>query len=370
MIKICIISPAAYPLLKNDDKIKSSGGAEAQLTTLGQAFSNNGFEVHFIVDDYGQANKEKVGRLILHKVAFRYLGGQNYFLLSDWFNLVRTLMGIGADIHLIKVPRNLLLPLGLYCRIAKCKLMLIGQTDKDVDPDYLKMNENVISYWFFRIGLLWVDYVLAQNEKQKIGYLKSYKKRAEIIRSVVTLPESEATEKSEYVLWVGTQRPLKQPELFIDLAKKLPEINFKMIMAPSQKNCKAFSLNSLSKIPNLEYLGFVPFSSIPTYFKRASLLVNTSKIEGFPNTFLQAWQYGTPVVSVNVDPDDIIKKYNLGRQSGSFKRLCDDVKVLMEDPKLRKASGIKAKKYVDNNHSIDVIIPRYLELFHELQKKG
>ena len=41
---------------------------------------------------------------------------------------------------------------------------------------------------------------------------------------------------------------------------------------------------------------------------KSKILINTSSFEGFPNTFVQAWANGVPVISLKVDPDNIIKK--------------------------------------------------------------
>ena len=35
------------------------------------------------------------------------------------------------------------------------------------------------------------------------------------------------------------------------------------------------------RIPNLEFVGFVPYPDVNEYFNNASLLVNTSSVEGF-----------------------------------------------------------------------------------------
>ena len=55
--KVCIISPSAYPLLDPDAGEVLTGGAEAQLCAIGREFSRAGLDVHFIVDDYGQAKR-------------------------------------------------------------------------------------------------------------------------------------------------------------------------------------------------------------------------------------------------------------------------------------------------------------------------
>ena len=43
------------------------------------------------------------------------------------------------------------------------------------------------------------------------------------------------------------------------------------------------------------------------------MLLNTSNYEGLSNTFMEAWLVGTPIVTtVKVNPDNLIRKNNLG----------------------------------------------------------
>ena len=363
MKKICIISPYAYPLLINTKGVIADGGAEAQLTTIGYQLSKNGYEVHFIVDDYGQDKTVVSSGIYIHKVALKYMGGPNYYLPFAWIELWRRLYRIDAEIHLIKLPRALLFPLVIFCKWRKKKSIFIGQIDSDTDPKVLKKTENIFSYWFFRIGLYGIDYVVAQNEKQKLGFLNSYNKKALIIKSIITLPEKKIRKKEGYILWVGNNLRKKQPKIFLKLAKALPEYRFKMIMSLQKPtDSDRFIKDELGTIPNLEYIGYIPFSNISKFFQTASLFVSTSIREGFPNTFLQSWQYCTPVVTLNVDPDGLIKKINLGRCSQTFEQLCDDVRELMEKDTLRKEMGKNARDYVYKNHSTKEVTAQYLKV--------
>jgi len=365
MKKICLVCPAVYPLLKQNQAMPSAGGAEAQLKTLGFALAERGCEVHFIVDEYGQQDTEKIGKVTIHKVPLRYLGGKNRHLVYDWVRLLHKLSMIQADIHLLKVPKDLLLPVGIFCKLCHKKLVFIGQSDKDVDFSLLFRLQNKLAVLLYRIGLFFVDYTVAQNYVQVNGFAKMGLP-CQLIRNVITLP-LENGKKEGYILWVGNSTANKQPSIVPKLALKFPEYRFKMILATTIQEPNDGKFRELSsKIPNFKYVGFVPFSQIAEYYRCASLFVNTSLREGFPNTFLQAWQFSTPVVSLHIDPDCVIRKRELGRISGTFEKLCNDIRELMDDEALRQRMGKNAKEYVESHHSVKMIVDQYLELFDRL----
>jgi glycosyltransferase involved in cell wall biosynthesis len=364
MKKICIICPSLYPHLASR-KLATDGGAEVQLKVLGEAFLKQGCDIHFIVGDYGQPEKEIVDEATIHKIPFRYRGGSNFYIFETWFELLKKLFKLQPDILLIKFPRDLLLPLGFFCKIMRKKTIFIGQIDNDVNPDYLK-KENLFSYYIFRIGLKLTNLIVAQNRNQQQGFMQHYHRKSIMIANLLTLPLSKKQTEKSFILWVGNTLPKKRPELFIQLARIFPKYRFKMILAPTGSVPDDATIKKKAEeIDNLDYIGYVPFAEISEYFKGACLLVNTSEKEGFPNTFLQSWQYETPVVSLHVDPDKIIEKYQAGKISLNFDKLCEDVNTLMQDKKIRIKMGKNAKAYVTQNHSPEVIVPQYLKIIQE-----
>lgn len=367
-MKICIISPGAYPLLKDIKTVRSAGGAEIQFTKLGVALAERGYNVHFLVGDYGQPDVEKYRGLTIHKVVLHYQGGSNLFLPLDWLKLFITLWSISAKIHLLKVPKDLLLPVSLFCRFVRKRLVYVGQSDKDVDFSVLYSIQNKIAVLMYRLGLAFTDYAVAQNSVQLKGFERLGLK-SQIIHNMITL-SSEKGEKKGYILWVGNSTENKQPELFIEVAKTLPQYDFKMILAPSGDADNNRFTELASNIENLEYKGFVPFSEIGGYFQEASILVNTSLREGFPNTFLQSWQCGTPVVSLKVDPDRVIERFGIGRLSGTLDQMVRDIHDIMKAPNVRNQMGDSGREYVERNHSVSFAVSEYMKLFHELAGEG
>jgi glycosyltransferase involved in cell wall biosynthesis len=83
----------------------------------------------------------------------------------------------------------------------------------------------------------------------------------------------------------------------------------------------------------------------------AAMLLSTSDEEGFPNTFIQAWSVGTPVVSLKIDPDHIIERVGLGMVSGSLERAITDINALIDAPQLREEIAVRAQQYIAEAHS-------------------
>ncbi len=221
---------------------------------------------------------------------------------------------------------------------------------------------------FFDIKLS--NKVVVQNNFQKSKLRERFNVDSIIIKNSLDI-STQFNKKSigDYILWVGTIRSIKQPELYLRLAEHFPTYNFVMIGGMG-KDMKLFkrTTEAAKKIPNLIYLDFIGQDKIFDYYKNAILLVNTSKIEGFPNVFLESWLHSVPVVSLNVDPDGIISKYRLGYHSKTFEQMLDDIKRLLNDTKLLKIMGDNGRKYVEENHDIIKIADNYEALIENLVK--
>jgi glycosyltransferase involved in cell wall biosynthesis len=59
-----------------------------------------------------------------------------------------------------------------------------------------------------------------------------------------------------------------------------------------------------------------------------------------------------PVVSLQVDPDNVLEKEGIGICSGNFEQLVKDTHKLITDDSLRNQMGNKARAYAIKNHSL------------------
>jgi len=158
--------------------------------------------------------------------------------------------------------------------------------------------------------------------------------------------------------------------LFIELASRLPQYEFVMVGGPRKSQESIFDEMRVraERVPNLHLTGGVPYKEVGKYFAGAKVFVNTSSIEGFPNTYMQAWCRGVPVIAT-FDADGLISKYGLGSYCSSVSHLMHAVDEFMRDDALRASVGEAAIKYVREHHSAEVVAARYDELFMRLCRR-
>ena len=113
----------------------------------------------------------------------------------------------------------------------------------------------------------------------------------------------------------------------------------------------------------------MPYRDVSAFYSRARVLVNTSDVEGFPNTYLQAWASGTPVVAF-FDPDGVIAREGLGatvRTRGGDAR---GRAALTSDESEWKAARARCLAFIERHYSEDVVLQPYLQAFRRQIKKA
>jgi len=241
-------------------------------------------------------------------------------------------------------------------------------------PDVDSSKSGLI-YKIFRFGLKHADYVIAQNYEQ-IDLLKQLKiknpSRALVLKSGYPLRKNgiDITSKSD-ILWVGRTVNWKRPELFLKLALVFKNRNFKMICTKYVNQEYWEDIKKLAEnIPNLKFIEFVKFSEIEDYFRKAKVYINTSIYEGFPNTFLQAFKYETPVLSLNVNPNNIFDKYNIGYYcNDNFNLLKEKLFELMQNSALQEMIGRDAYSYVRKFHDIEIVGKQWIKVINFILEK-
>jgi len=356
------------------------GGAERQFILFGKGLKREGWLVAFITQKTNNERGHNTLGFKCYHADFSYLGGSKVRLPMSWYLLWQAMKQANANYYVVKVPGHLLALMSIFCRLRKRRLVFWSQTSFDADPKE-RVGINRVASMLQDWGLKRTDIVIAQTEEQKKAFKCNYGINAHVVQSICGRLNSAVSSKKVKgckidILWAGNSLPTKRQEVVFELARLLPHRTFAVAMNQSDERRFKWAEKAASKLQNVKFLGTVPQLDMEMWFSRTKVLINTSTREGFPNTFLQAWMNSVPVVSLNVDPDDIIKSNHLGlvvnnEQNRAVRetkfielarQMIEPIERLLNNEKLRIQMGKNAAEYVRKNHVPDVVVPRLLEV--------
>ena len=364
---ICFVAPHAYPVLANDASLKSVGGAEVQQCIIAKALAKRGYRVSMICLDYGQPNELIISGIRIFKAHKPEEGIPVLrFIHPRATSIWRAMKRVNADIYYQRTADVHTGLVAFFCRQAGKKMIFSAASDTDLMPGKQRIQykrDRLIYEW----GLRHANIIVTQSIHQQELCAKNYNRESVCIQSCYEfLPGVSNVDRQIDVLWVATVKPVKRPEVFLELAQKIPAFSFRMVGGPSTGNnresyyCKI--KEQAAMISNFEFTGFVSYKEIDQYFNTARLFVNTSEWEGFPNTFLQSWIRGIPTVSF-FDPKAVIEGQQVGVVVNSIDEMILKIKELLVSPQKYAAVGNICKKYAEQFHSVEKIVDEYSKVF-------
>jgi glycosyltransferase involved in cell wall biosynthesis len=362
--KICFVSLSSYPTLASKN-LGYAGGAEVNQVLLARELLKYGFDISFVADSEGQHDRGSVENIGGIKVIKTYSAADTaqFSLVAKARYVWKAMREANADIYCERAPSGIV---ALFCYRHRKKFIYGINSDEYAHKGNIR---NIISNRFraelgIRLSCKLASVIVAGNEFQAEAVKQNFGKECVIIPSGYPMSD-ETPQKVQppIVLWVASILPYKQPDLFLKLAGAIPQARFQMI-GGGHGAPELYKLikEAANRVANLEFLGFIPAYEIDQYFKQASIFVSTSNLEGFPVTFVQAWAAYLPVVSLNIDPSEVICNNKLGFHSRTFDQMVRDVKLLLEDARLRNEMGQNARRYAEKEHDIRVIATKYIRL--------
>jgi glycosyltransferase involved in cell wall biosynthesis len=250
-----------------------------------------------------------------------------------------------------------------YAKKKKIPMVWHVSHDMDVDPKECvkKSILNSLEKLFIRYGIRHSTNIIVQTDNQAALLKKNYEIKANhIIRNFHPLPAQNCNKGNKIkIVWVANFKPMKQPEIFVRLAKELENIidaQFIMIGRNGNKSRYNELIKTIKTIKSLKYIGEKSQEEVNHIFLESHLLINTSKLEGFSNTFIQAWMREIPVLTLTVDPDEVIRKNKIGICAGNYETLKKSIIELINSPELISKMGKQGKNYANKHHSMKNII--------------
>lgn len=228
--------------------------------------------------------------------------------------------------------------------------------EKDCSGEYVNKSYGLLDKIIgklFQVGLKNSHQIIAQSKEQQRLLRETFQKDSTVMASSYPIPKLKKVVKNS-ILWVARAVEWKRPELFIEVARQLPNYQFVMVCPKDLKPEYYKQIKEIaSKQGNLEFFDQIPFRKIDRFFREARIFVNTSTYEGFPNTFVQAAMNRTPIASLHVNPDDFLNEYQCGFCShGDLRGLVSWIKRLSEDQSLYNQFSANAYRYAKHQHDI------------------
>jgi glycosyltransferase involved in cell wall biosynthesis len=351
------------------------GGAELQMARLAQGLAENGLRVALIVWPVERPEGLHANLELIQRPA--HVGGPSgetrgrFGKLREALYVWRGCAAADASIYVFRGGGPQLFVLATFCRLRRRKLVFSAANDLDFDFDRPDRSRSQLA--LYRRALPAADLIIAQREEQLDLARAAGFGPVTLIRSSAR-PAEPSTAEPEAFLWIGRLVDYKRPLSFVELAESLPEAKFRMIWFVTDETRPELVgeiEEAARRLPNLDLLGQLPHAEVLDLISRATAVVSTSAAEGMPNVFLEAWERGVPVLSLDYDPDGRIDSLGLGLVAGgSAERFQEAARSLWRDPKLRSELGGNGHDYVRREHSPSAVFARWTEVLRPLLGDG
>ena len=367
-MKICLVGLDNLPVLAPEYRQHTIGGESVQQTLLGQALTRRGHDVSMVVSDYGQTDGAVWNSIRVFK-AYRPDAGVPVlrFAHPRWTGMWSALARADADVYYTSCAGMQVGLIALFCRRYRRRLVFRAASDTDCDRARLLVRF-ARDRWLYGYGLRRAHAILVQSARQQDTLTRSYGLSSRVAGMLVEKPGPVAARDID-VLWVSNIRHLKRPDRILELADRLPSVKIHIAGGPLPGEEALFHdvKRAAANKKNVSFHGRLSYWDAGDLYGRAKVLVNTSDIEGFPNSYLQAWIRGVPVVTL-IDPDAVIERESLGIAVKSPDRFPDAIKHFLDDSGAWNAVSDRCRAFMGREYGEDKILAAYLDTFEQVMR--
>jgi glycosyltransferase involved in cell wall biosynthesis len=338
--------------------VQRSGGAERQTYLLALALSEAGLDVAHIVFPVSNPVPSPNSRLtILQRPAkAEPMHGETRLI---W----KALLEAEAQTYVTRTATAALGIAALFCRRHGRRLIFASANDGDFTFETIGPRRRPP----YKLGVHLADAVVVQSAQQ----VKLAREAFPTVKRVVEIPsfvqpaDSSVIREPHAFLWIGRLAEYKQPMRYIELAAAVPEARFRMIHVTQDATPGIVDTirRRAAELPNFELLDPCPHDATVEIVRESVAVVSSSRLEGMPNVFLEAWAVGVPVISLQCDPDGRIAKYGLGTvANGSWEEFVAATRNMWETRADRSTYRAAATKYLTTVHGRDQVASQWMQV--------
>lgn len=209
-------------------------------------------------------------------------------------------------------------------------------------------------------------YVEAPFLKSKTQRLYDLEKEPGLLPKPIEIPKGPFIKsKRPSCVFVGRFDPRKRPEMFFQLAKRMPDVDFIAVGKAHDKTYQEYLERNFYGIPNLEVTGFVdPFSDdkFHNILSQAWILVHPAAREGLPTAFQEASVHEVAILAY-VDPGEYVSQFGrVVNEKGGVQELEKNLQDMINSSEWFK-KGKAGREYNIKNHSLSISIEEHIKVY-------
>lgn len=346
MINVCFLRYSHYS--------SSLGGAEVQLKYIFDFLKEKKEIAPYYICNFSDNNNNN-----------------NIICLPERIPIISFLMNfISIYLKLLRLKPKVLYCVGLnyyspafvlYRKFNKVKLIWSAMNDSEVVRKKGNFFNRFFLNFFCEKIIEKADILIGESNLQNKLLLKNYKLSFDLIVPNFMpcpnhlLPSIKKDNQILRIVWIANLSERKRPNLFIDLANQFCSVkNIEFIMiGPDPFNCWGEIIASnMNKNSSFKYIpGLDGVDKVNEFLIDCDILVNTSLLEGFPNTFIHAWMMKMIVFSLDVNPDNIFSNKDLGQNFDDIKDMGVMVHYYLNNKKDLADKSTAAQQYAVEHFS-------------------
>jgi glycosyltransferase involved in cell wall biosynthesis len=346
------------------------GGIQRQQSLMARWLVGRGHRVTMLTRNEGPPHDEVLSGVRVLKLEREDEGlpGLRFFH-PRWTKLISGMRRADADVYYHNNAEYVTGQVALWCKVRGRKFVFSTAHDSDCEPQLAALpswREKTL----YRYGLLHADHVISQTRIQEEMLRRNFNLPSTVIAMPTPLSTRPPVVREQRghpprILWVGRIARNKRLEMFLDMAAKAPELVFEVAGEPrAGSDYGAEVLARGRSMPNVIIHGRVGREHMPDLYRRALCLCCTSTREGFPNTFLEAWSEGTPLVTT-FDADNLVATHGLGGVGSSAEELLAAIRRLADSSQAWNTASDNARRHFEQTHDPEIVMPQFERVFIE-----
>lgn len=333
-----------------------TGGAETQQLLLASGLRERGYPVTLLVAP-PEGSTAPLPDWVSPAFTRRDTRSRSGYL-TDSFRLFSAMARTGADVFVQRCSFHDAPRVALFSRLLDARFIFWVGAEYNVNREWMATGLSPLRRTAYMEALRSADVLVCQTSHQARALLDGFGLSSTVIPNAVEIPETAMERVTPSglqltALWGGRVNANKRPEALVEIAGLLPEWRFRtaVIRERGREDEHVAFLKAAHEVRELEIMEDLPQERFLELVSSADLMLNTSVMEGFPNTLLEAFARGVPALTLGVDPDHAISSQGTGWVCGSVEEAVSEMRRLAREPERLLEAGRRARRYAASVHS-------------------